>query len=106
MNDISRPEHGAPIPAETVRCVPPPEWVKHHAYTVACSVPNDAYVDNGLCRILYESQVNLDGLGFAYSIRSVQRVVTRAGNAWKPVDKRGAWDSDYPPVRLPPSLLR
>jgi hypothetical protein len=63
----------------TVRCVPLPDWVDYHAFPVAAAAPSDAYVDNGLCRILYDSQVNLEGTGFANYVRTIQRVVTRAG---------------------------
>jgi transglutaminase-like putative cysteine protease len=56
-----------------------PDWVEYYAFPVAVPAPSDAYVDNGLCRILYDSQVNLEGTGFANYFRTVQRVVTRAG---------------------------
>ena len=78
MNDTNR-DFSGPVPAPTVRCAPLPEWVEREAYSVPASAQNDAYVDNGLCRILYESQVNLNGSGFANYIRTVQRVVTRTG---------------------------
>ena len=78
MNDIHS-EVSGPVSAPTVRCAPLPDWVEREAYSVAASARDDAYVDNGLCRILYESQVNFDGGGFANYIRTVQRVVTRTG---------------------------
>jgi hypothetical protein len=78
VNDINSDISG-PVPAPTARCAPLPEWVEREAYSVDASAQNDAYVDNGLCRILFESQVNLDGCGFANYIRTVQRVVTRTG---------------------------
>lgn len=78
-NDSTPPEPGTLIPEQRVSRVPLPDWVKQQPYSVSTSAPNDAYVDNGLCRILYESQVNLRGSGFANCIRTVQRIVTRAG---------------------------
>jgi transglutaminase-like putative cysteine protease len=62
-----------------VRCAPLPDWVDNQGHSVAASEPIDAYIDNGLCRILYDSQVNLAGAGFANHFRTMQRVVTRAG---------------------------
>jgi transglutaminase-like putative cysteine protease len=77
--DVRPPERGAPGSAAIVRCVPLPDWVKHQGYSADVSGAGDAYIDNGLCRLHYDSQVNFEGVGFANSLRTVQRVITRAG---------------------------
>jgi hypothetical protein len=61
----------------TVRCVPAPDWIEVEPYSTA--EPQDAYVDNGLFRLLQDFQVNLTEPGCIYHLRTVQRVLTRAG---------------------------
>src|ERR1700761_5349779 len=83
MNDdtdaVSRHEQGIPNPSRSVQCVPVPEWVHHESYLTEAPESTEPYVDNGLSRVLYDFQVNLDGLGYAASLRTVQRIVSRAG---------------------------
>jgi transglutaminase-like putative cysteine protease len=40
---------------------------------------NDACIDNGVLRILYDSQVNLVAGGFSQHLHTIQRILTRAG---------------------------
>jgi Domain of Unknown Function with PDB structure (DUF3857) len=72
-------ENGAPGTEATVRCVPPPGWVKHQEYSVPGTAADDAYVDNGLRRLLYDSQISLEATGFANYLRTVQSIISRAG---------------------------
>lgn len=72
-------ENGAPGTEATVRCVPPPEWVKHQEYPVPGTTAGDAFVDNGLRRLLYDSQISLETTGFANYLRTVQSIISRAG---------------------------
>jgi len=62
-----------------VQCLPLPEWVDHHPYSDVVPGSKDSYIDNGVFRILYDSQVNLNAEGFSQTIRTVQRILTRAG---------------------------
>jgi hypothetical protein len=56
-----------------------PDWVDNQGDSFDRSGASDAYVDNGLCRLVYDSQVNLESTGCANNIRTIQRIVTRAG---------------------------
>jgi len=79
---VNRPSDGSA--ADAVRCLPPPEWVTHRPYADAVSADgvsaaDDAYVDGGVLRVLYDSQTNVDEVGFSQHLRTVQRVITRSG---------------------------
>lgn len=74
QNETTRPE-----PAQTVQCNPAPAWVEHEPYPTETPVAGDAYVNNGVCRVLQDTQVNLTGSEYAWHSRTVQRVLTRAG---------------------------
>jgi hypothetical protein len=76
-NESHRQEQSASVAA--VHHVPPPQWIDEQPYSLASSVQADAYTDGGLCRILFDSQVNLNTSGSANYCRSVQRIVTRTG---------------------------
>jgi Domain of Unknown Function with PDB structure (DUF3857) len=79
VSDVRRPEHTVPSSEAAVRFLPLPDWVEYREYSVRAPAPADAYVDNGLCRLLYDSQINLESTGFANHLRTIQRIVTRAG---------------------------
>lgn len=62
-----------------VRCVPLPSWVELDSYSRQAPEPMDAYIGNGVCRLLHETQVNLTDAGHARHFRTAERVLTRAG---------------------------
>ena len=83
MNDeisaVRHLENGVSGTEAKVRCVPPPGWVKYQEYFVPDTAVGDAYVDNGVRRLLYDSQINLESTGFANYLRTVQSINSRAG---------------------------
>ncbi|MBY0317102.1 MAG: DUF3857 domain-containing protein [Reyranella sp.] len=66
-------------PTGVIHCVPLPAWVQHEPYADSASGDDEAYVGNGLCRLLYDTQVDLSGTEYAWHVRTVRRVLTRAG---------------------------
>ncbi len=66
-------------PTGVIHCVPLPAWVQHEPYADSASGDDEAYVGNGLCRLLYDTQVDLSGIEYAWHVRTVRRVLTRAG---------------------------
>lgn len=79
MNDFTvdrrelRSDQGSPV-----RCTPLPQWVLHQAWPEA---PTNAepFTDDGLLRLLFETQLGLLEPGVATHMHFVQRVLTRAG---------------------------
>jgi transglutaminase-like putative cysteine protease len=74
-----RPTSEAVKPVVGGQCRPLPEWVEHLPYADAVSGMSDPYIDNGVLRILFDSQTNLNHESFSQHFRTVQRIVTRAG---------------------------
>jgi hypothetical protein len=70
------PQTGSP---DGVRCVPLPAWVEHAPYALQTPEAGEAYVANGVGRLLSDSQVDLTSAENAWHYRSAQRVLTRAG---------------------------
>ena len=66
-------------PQAAVRCEPVPTWVECAPYAVPADPSASRFIDNGLCRLLSESQVNLCPLERQWHFRRVQKVLTRAG---------------------------
>ena len=65
--------------AGALRCAPLPSWVKHEPWPEEpAELPGDC-ADNGLLRVLYDAQISLLQPGSAYHVRSVQRILSRAG---------------------------
>lgn len=64
---------------DTVRCVPVPDWVEHAPYLQQTPEAADAWIGNGICRLLQDTQVDLRGSAHAWHFRTAQRVLTRAG---------------------------
>ena len=62
-----------------VRFGPLPAWVEHAPYAVPPDTSAARFIDNGLCRLLSESQVNLCLPERQWHFRRVQKVLTRAG---------------------------
>jgi hypothetical protein len=69
----------SPLPSATVSCVPLPDWVQYQPWPDEVEDPLGAWTDNGLLRLLHDSQVSLLRPGIASHVRVVQRVLTRAG---------------------------
>lgn len=63
----------------SVRCTPPPAWVEHEPYALPPAVGADQFIDNGVCRLLYDSQVDLCEARHAWHHHTARRVLTRAG---------------------------
>jgi hypothetical protein len=81
---MSNEEDAARVPASadattTVRCVQAPPWVKCEPWPPQEEQSLGACSDNGLLRVLYDSQIGLVQPGVAWHIRAVQRILTRAG---------------------------
>ncbi|WP_296331000.1 DUF3857 domain-containing protein [Reyranella sp.] len=71
---------GAPgVTPGAVRCGPLPAWVEHAPPVVPPDASAAGFVDNGVCRLLSESQVNLCLPERQWHFRRVQKVLTRAG---------------------------
>src|SRR5580658_9354683 len=67
------------LPASQVTHTPLPEWVKYQPWPEEIEDPQGAWTDNGVLRLLHETQVSLLQAGFASHVRAVQRVLTRNG---------------------------
>jgi transglutaminase-like putative cysteine protease len=70
---VPRPE------AAGVYCVPIPAWVEHDPYSSPEASTGDAYIGNGVYRLLQDIQVDLCGSERGWHRRSVHRVLSRAG---------------------------
>jgi transglutaminase-like putative cysteine protease len=64
---------------DLVRCVPPPDWIDHQPYQSDIPGTEVSCVASGLCRLLYDSQLDLRNSEQAWHHRTVQRVLTREG---------------------------
>jgi transglutaminase-like putative cysteine protease len=65
--------------ADSVRCMPVPDWVDHKPYALRPPETENACIANGICRLLSDIQVDLCGGELAWHFRSAQRVLTREG---------------------------
>lgn len=71
---------GAPgVTQAAVSCGPLPDWVEHAPPAVPSESSAARFIDNGVCRLLSESQVNLCMPERQWHFRRVQKVLTRAG---------------------------
>lgn len=61
-----------------LRQMPVPSWVAHEAYSRSKD-PEEAFVANGLCRLLQDVQIDLTGPEVAWHFRNANHVVTQAG---------------------------
>jgi transglutaminase-like putative cysteine protease len=66
-------------PSGGVRCTPVPTWIEHRPHGMPTDASADRYIDDGACRLLQDTQVNLCLPGGASHFRSIVRVVTRSG---------------------------
>jgi Domain of Unknown Function with PDB structure (DUF3857) len=64
---------------EPVHCVPVPDWVDHQSYRTSVPDTDVSCISNGLCRLLYDVQVDLSQGDPVWHVRTVQRVLTREG---------------------------
>lgn len=64
---------------EPVHCAPLPDWVDHQPYSSNIPATDVSCIANGLCRLLYDVQVDLSHGDQAWHLRTVQRVLTREG---------------------------
>jgi hypothetical protein len=82
MNDAAtlpaKPESAGPTSA-AVHCTPLPAWVLHDPWPTEQTAAAERCTDNGLLRLLHDTQISLLEAGVAYHTRVVQRVLTRAG---------------------------
>lgn len=62
-----------------VHCAPVPDWVDHQPYRSEIPDTEVSCVAGGLCRLLFDSQVDLHNSDQAWHYRTVQRVLTREG---------------------------
>jgi transglutaminase-like putative cysteine protease len=69
----------SPVPSAQVSCAPLPEWVEHQARPEEIEDRQGAWTDNGLLRLLHDTQVSLLQTGVVVHVRAVQRVLTRSG---------------------------
>lgn len=63
---------------DLVRCVPLPDWIDHQPYRELPDAEGSC-IAGGLCRLLYDSQLDLRNPEHAWHYRTVQRVLTREG---------------------------
>jgi transglutaminase-like putative cysteine protease len=69
----------SPLPTAQVPHTPLPSWVRYEPWPEETEDPRGTWTDNGIRRVLYETQISLLQPGVARHIRVVQRVLTRAG---------------------------
>lgn len=67
------------IAQHLVQCIPPPDWINHQPYRSEIPDTDVSCVAGGLCRLLYDSQLDLLNSEQAWHHRTVQRVLTREG---------------------------
>nr|WP_246583729.1 DUF3857 domain-containing protein [Bradyrhizobium iriomotense] len=67
------------IAQDLVQCVPLPDWIDHQPYRSEIPDTDVSCVASGLCRLLYDSQLDLRNSEQAWHCRTVQRVLTREG---------------------------
>src|ERR1700740_1080301 len=67
------------FPSAQVTCAPMPEWVRYQPWPEEIEDPMGAWTDNGLLRLLHDTQVSLLQPGVVCHVRAVQRVLTRNG---------------------------
>jgi len=68
-----------PSAAAQVAYAPLPDWVKYQPWPEEIEDPQGAWTDNGLMRLLHDTQVSLLHAGSACHVHAVQRVLTRNG---------------------------
>lgn len=69
----------SPLPTAQVAYTPLPSWVRYQPWPQETEDPGGTWTDNGIRRVLYETQISLLEPGVARHIRVVQHVLTRAG---------------------------
>ncbi len=82
MNDTGRLVESAAPAADSraaVQYVPPPLWVRHDPGPTAPERAPEDFTDQGVLRILHDTQLSLMEPGVALHVRVLQRVLTRAG---------------------------
>ncbi len=82
MNDVQQPVAGtedAAKPTGAVRYVLAPEWARPEPPPTVPDAALEDFTDQGVLRILHDSQLSLRDAGIAIYLRAQQRVVTRAG---------------------------
>jgi transglutaminase-like putative cysteine protease len=82
MTVTAAPPHASPaspFPSDQVSYAALPPWVRYQPWPEEIEDPHGAWTDNGLLRVLHETQTSLLQPGAAYHIHVVQRVLTRAG---------------------------
>jgi transglutaminase-like putative cysteine protease len=67
------------IAQDLVQCTPVPDWVDHQPYVAEVQDKDASCIANGVCRLLFDAQVDLSGAEPAWHYRTVQRVLTREG---------------------------
>ena len=81
MNDSAASDRTAPVadPQSGLCYTPAPAWVRHDAPPAVAAGNLDDFTDQGVVRILHDSQMSLLAAGVATHMHVVQRVLTRAG---------------------------
>jgi transglutaminase-like putative cysteine protease len=79
LDDNPQPPNNAENPVVTVQCAALPKWAEHRPCAAPLPGLTDPYTDNGVFRVLYDSQTHVDENGFSQNVRTIQRIVTRAG---------------------------
>lgn len=69
----------SPLPSAPVNCAPLPQWVQHQPWPEEIEDPQGTWTDNGLLRLLHDTQVSLLQTGVVVHVHAVQRVLTRSG---------------------------
>lgn len=64
---------------DLVRCVALPDWIDHQPYRSELPDSETSCIAGGICRLLYDSQLDLRNSEQAWHHRTVQRVLTREG---------------------------
>lgn len=64
---------------DLVRHLPLPDWIDHQPYQSEIPDTEVSCVAGGLCRLLYDSQLDLRNSEQVWHYRTVQRVLTREG---------------------------
>jgi transglutaminase-like putative cysteine protease len=77
----------------SVGCVAVPKWVEHAPYRRQAEASEDACVANGVCRLLYDCQIDLSHPERSWHHRTAERVLTRVG-----VERVSHFVTDFDPA--------